>query len=322
MKVGVRAILLGMCGLLVSGSHAFIYEVKVLKKWDSSRNRYHYFMGCSDFHDKKHDATTSQVTAIKELLEFTPKDKTKVIIEDLSTENNCGRRACGRFCLNSRGGILGGLTQTCRSYGLDAANIEYRYCRVIALGPLLQNLKADPAAIPSLKGILVSDIIREMEATMDEIKTYDDGNQLTAWYTKMVKDLTPHIQRLHMAKHAHDSMADYIRQHTNSGNRLATLKYMLTFDSSLLDIKMMHAIKESGDKERIIAFAGGTHIARVVDMLKKIGYQEVYTTKPSYFQERNLHKCVGSHVIDGAFCVRPHAIDTKEFKKLLNPKAF
>ncbi|GAG38194.1 unnamed protein product, partial [marine sediment metagenome] len=45
MKLGIRAILLGICGLVSIGSNAFIYEVKVLKKWDSEKNRYQYFIG-------------------------------------------------------------------------------------------------------------------------------------------------------------------------------------------------------------------------------------------------------------------------------------
>lgn len=108
MNSVIRATIIGLCGLTTSAS-AFIYEVKVLKKWDATRKRYHYFIGISDFHDKRHDATTSQANAINRLLRQLPKEQTKVIVEDLSTENNCGRKACGRFFLNSRGGIFRGL---------------------------------------------------------------------------------------------------------------------------------------------------------------------------------------------------------------------
>lgn len=319
MFLGIRAIVLGVCALLGSGSYAFIYEVKVLKKWDASRNRYHYFIGCSDFHDKRHDATSSQIAAIQELLKALPKENTKIIVEDLSTENSCGRRSCGRFFLNSRGGILGGLTQTCRTHSLEVDNIEYRYCRVIALGPLLHNLKADAATIPSLKGIRLWDVVEEMQATVDEIKNYKDGKSLAAWYAQTIKELDPHIERLQMEKYSADSMADYMKHNTSKKTLLKTLKYLLTFDSALLDVKMMHSVQAAGNKDCVIAFAGGTHVTRVVDMLKKMGYQEVYVTQSKYFREHNLDKCLGSHVTDGAFCVRPHPISNDVFKKIINP---
>lgn len=315
----LRGIIIGACGLLVSGCSAFIYEVKVLRKWDSQRKRYHYFIGCSDFHDKRHDATQSQISAIHQLIKQLPKHDTKVIVEDLSTENNCGRKACGRYFLNSRGGILGGLTQTCQSHKLSVDNIEYRYCRVIALGPLLHNLKADVATIPSLKGIRVQDVVQEVRVTSNEIKQYNDGSHLAAWYSKHLKDLAAQIERLKMDRYKTESMADYVHRHTTHENRLKTLKHLLTFDSALLDVKMVHSAIAASDKERVIAFAGGTHVARVIDMLKKMGYKEIYSTQSRYFREHNLDKCLGSHITDGAFCVRPHPINHEVFKKIANP---
>jgi hypothetical protein len=317
MNSVIRATIIGLCGLTTSAS-AFIYEVKVLKKWDATRKRYHYFIGISDFHDKRHDATTSQVNAINRLLRQLPKEQTKVIVEDLSTENNCGRKACGRFFLNSRGGILGGLAQTCRSHNLSVDNVEYRYCRVIALGPLLHNLNADVATIPSLKGIRVREVLQETQATVDEIKRYNDGATLASWYASNLKELAAHIEKLKMARCETDSMADYVARHTTHSTRLKMLKYLLTFDSALLDVKMVHSVQANADKQRVVAFAGGTHIVRVVDMLKKMGYKEVYSTTPEYYREHALEKCVGSHITDGTFCVRPHAVSNEVFKKLVN----
>ena len=318
MNSVIRAMIIGLCGLMTSVSHAFIYEVKVLKKWDETRNRYHYFVGISDFHDKRHDATSSQVAAIHRLLRQMPKAQTKIIVEDLSTENNCGRKACGRFFLNSRGGILGGLAQTCQSHKLSVENVEYRYCRVIALGPLLHNLNADVSTIPSLKGIRVKDLLQETQEAVNEIKRYNDGAVLASWYATHVKELAAHIERLKMDRYEGDSMADYVAQHTTNSTRLKMLKYLLTFDSALLDVKMVHSVQAAADKERVVAFAGGTHIVRVVDMLKKMGYKEVYSTKPEYYREHALEKCVGSHITDGTFCVRPHPVSNEVFKKIVN----
>lgn len=319
MFFGNRALCIGICGLFFSGSSAFIYEVKVLKKWDQSHNRYQYFIGCSDFHDKRHNATSSQISAIKGLLMAAPRDHTKIIVEDLSTENNCGRKACKRFHLNSRGGILGGLTQTCRAYHLQVDNIEYRYCRVIALGPLLHNMKADVSTMPPLRGIQMRDILEETQATVDEIKQYNDDRRLVAWYAQTIKELEPHIQRLQMRKYSGDTVAYYVRSYASQKTLLKMLKYLLTFDSALLDVKMIHSIQIAANKERIIAFAGGTHINHVVDILKKIGYKEVYATQSKYFHEHNLDKCVGSQITNDSFCVRPHPIENEVFKKIANP---
>lgn len=319
MIIGIRAILLGVCGLIASGCSAFIYEVKVLKKWDEQRKRYHYFIGCSDFHDKRHDATKSQVAAIYGLLKQLPKKDSKIIVEDLSTVNNCGRKACGRFFLNSRGGILGGLAQTCQSHSLSVDNIEYRYCRVIALGPLLHDLKADVNTIPSMKGIHVRDIVQEMQSTVNEIKRYDDGAHLASWYSKHLKELAYQIERLKMDRHTHESMADYVHKYTTHATRLKALKHLLTFDSALLDVKMVHSVQAAADKERVVAFAGGTHIARVVDMLKKMGYKEIYSSQSNYFREHNLDKCLGSNITDGTFCVRPHPVSHEVLRKIAYP---
>jgi hypothetical protein len=317
----IRAMMLGICGLASSSTYAFIYEVKVLKKWDAAHKRYHYFIGFSDFHDKQHNVTPVQIEAIQQLLRQMPRQETKVIVEDLSTENHCGRKSCGRFFLNSSGGILGGLAQTCKAYRLDVENVEYRYCRVIALGPLLHNLKADVSSIPSLKGVQVSDIMQEVQSTADQIKRYNDGSTLSKWYAQHLRDIAVHIERLKMEQYKNMSMAQYVGKHTTQANRLKTLKYLLTFDSDLLNVLMVHYIQAAADKERVLAFAGGTHIMHVVEMLKKLGYQEVYSTKPEYFREHNLEKCLGSNVTDGAFCVRPHPVKDEVFKKISNPTA-
>lgn len=321
MKWSIRAIALIMCGLASSGAYAFIYEVKVLKKWDSERKRYHYFIGLSDFHDKQHDATPGQIEAIQQLLRKMPRQETKVIVEDLSTENHCGRKSCGRFFLNSRGGILGGLAQTCKDHRLDVENVEYRYCRVIALGPLLHNLKADMSSIPSLKGVRVSDIMQEIQSAADHIKQYNDGSTLSKWYAQHLRDLAVHIERLKMEQYKNMSMAEYVAKHTTHANRLKTLKYLLTFDSDLLNVLMVHYIQAAADKERVLAVAGGTHIMHVVEMLKKLGYKEIYSSRPEYFREHNLEKCLGSNVTEGAFCMRPHPVKNEVFKKVANPAA-
>ena len=83
----------------------------------------------------------------------------------------------------------------------------------------------------------------------------------------------------------------------------------------------MHYVVAACNKERVLAVAGGTHIMHVVEMLKRLGYQEVYSTKPEYFREHNLEKCLGSNITEGNFCMRPHAVKDEVFKKIANPAA-
>ena len=47
---------------------AYLYDIKALRKWHPEYNRYHYFIGCCDFHDKTHKSNPIQRKRIEELL--------------------------------------------------------------------------------------------------------------------------------------------------------------------------------------------------------------------------------------------------------------
>src|SRR5579885_2910097 len=126
MNYRVRFLLLIINLLTATGSFAFIYEVKVLRKWDASRNRYHYFIGLSDFHDKTHPINRDHLAQIEKMLKSTDRNISKVLIEDLSSANASGKQACGRFLVNSRGGVLGGLAETAKAMGHETENVEFR----------------------------------------------------------------------------------------------------------------------------------------------------------------------------------------------------
>src|SRR5579872_576077 len=144
----------GLCAFTMltacSVGYSFIYEARVLKKWDPATHEYRFFIGLSDFHDKAHEATGRQLEALEQLLSSCNKNKTRIMLEDLSSRGSQGRHTCGRFVINSRGGILGGLVQKCQEKDLLVDNVEYRYCRVSSLGPVLNNLKENVHAFPSV----------------------------------------------------------------------------------------------------------------------------------------------------------------------------
>lgn len=280
-----------------------------MKRWDAQRNRDHYFIGCSDFHDKTHAVTGDQMQKIEQLLTQCDKKNTNVVVEDLSSANDSGRLACGRFMVNSRGGILGGLAEKGRTMGLSVDNVEFRLCRVTSLGPVLNNLHADMNNFPSASTVLVAALRDEVLHEIAQIQAYEDGPIAKKMYAQGIHDAKNQLKELHIDRHQQMTIADFLNTHAKPEGRLELLKTLLTFDSGLLDLKIVHSVMNAQDKQKSIAIAGGSHIGRVGELLEKFGYQHVKTTKVIFGREHNLQKCLGSHIIDGAFCMKPEPIN-------------
>lgn len=302
---------------LFTGNYAYIYEVKVLRMWNAGSQKYHYFIGLSDFHDKTNNSSPSQLNKLEQLLASLDKKNTKIIIEDLSSKNVQGRKECGQFFVNSRGGILGGLTEKTKNMGLDVDNIEFRFCRVSSLGPVLNNLSAQLDSFPSAMQLKIGTLTDEIMNEIKEIYRYSDGYALNKIYDSSAKEVVSAIRQLHLDAAQSLSVAQYLTNYSNNHNRLELLKKLLTFDSSLLDVKIAHVALQSKDKNKVIAIAGGAHIARVCQLLTAQGYNAVDSTKITFAREHDLHRCLGSHIVDGAFCVKPESIDLTVFEKAL-----
>lgn len=317
MKRSIKQLIWALAMTIFGSTQPFIYHITVLKKWDPSYGREQIFIGCGDFHDKSHTSTAEQNKQINAFLLQCPAHNTKVLVEDLSSPNCAGGLTCGPYMINSRGGILGGLTEKCGKLGIAAANVEYRYCRVVALSPALRDLKSDPRSLPSVKNTKVVSIAQEIDAVMHEIKQYNDGDMLNKYYKNGLKEIAAQLNKLKFATNGEASVADYLHATTNQENRLEFIKWLLTFDSNLLDLKMVHEVINSRDKRTIVSFAGGSHITRVIDMLKKCGYEQVYSSDEDYQREYNLDKCLGSHIIKGKFCVRPNPANLKVLDKFM-----
>ena len=287
--------------------YGFIYEIKILRK--QRADGFHYFIGLSDFHDKVHPITKQQLNKIEHLLAQCDKNETKILLEDLSSRGSGGRSSCGRFTVNSRGGILGGLTRFCEERQLLVENVEYRYCRVSSLGPVLNNTYAHISQIPSVNDISIAELVQEIKDIVQEIKLYEDGPALTAYYKKNIQEVMDELKKLNMDARNQTSVGHYLALYSHQKNRLDVLKRLLTFDSSLLDLKMIHGVVAS-NKEKAVSIAGGSHITRVADALQKyMGYEVVCATPVEYSRENDVKKCLGSAIIDDNFCVRPQPID-------------
>ncbi len=299
--------------LLPMSSSAFIYRVQVLKHPQENK----YVIGLSDYHDKTHVITNSQRMQLERLLARCNPKNSHIIVEDLSSKNNTGRQICGNFRVDSRGGILGDLTGVCKRIHLPVTNIEYRFCRVAAFGPVLNSLQTHLGALHSPNLIQVQAIIDEIMHELKHIRQYNSHAQLYPEYTKHIAQVLKQIQKFRLHRYKNLTIVQYLAQMSRPNNRTELLTQLLTFDSPLLDLKMVHKIINGQDKKMFIAIAGGTHIKNMSNLLTKIGYQQVYASDITKTNEYNLQKCVGSHIINGAYCVKPKPIDLGVVQKFL-----
>jgi hypothetical protein len=296
--------------LLGYSLQGYIYELKVLRRWDDAHKRYQYFIGLSDFHDKTHVANKQQRDFLTNLFKRCAEQNPKIIVEDISSHGAQGRMTCGRFYVDSHGGILGGLTKVCQSCGIqDVDNIEYRYCRVTSLGPIINNVHTDLKSIPSSANITVNALLQEVDAMISEIKEYDDGDHFNKYYHNMLAGIKKEVQQLKLSEYEQLSVADYLHHNQSGKDRFEFVKKLLTFDSALLDAKMIHHINGCTDSATIIGIAGGAHIARVSDELEKAGYELIYSSKVTMMRESDPRKCIGCTMVDGTSCLKPRPID-------------
>jgi len=294
-----------------STAYAFIYEISVLRRWNGQLGAYQYFVGLSDFHDRSNPINKVQLKDFSEILDRCGSHSLKVGSEDISSPNNGRNAKCGRFYVRARGGVLSGFGLQCKKRNLDVSNMEYRYCRVAALGPVLNNASNDMSRFPSVKNTRVIAIIREIEEMFREIFLYRDGSLLTEFYNACIERVKRRMYELKLHTHSILMVSDYLDLISTVENRVDVLKKLLTFDSILVDLKLLHDVLNSYNKTSYLAVAGGAHITRVSKLLSKLGWQWVYTTTPTFVKEKNMSKCLGGHIIEGTFCKKPKPIDIR-----------
>jgi hypothetical protein len=306
-------------GIWVSSiSKSFIYEIRILKQWNQRYQRFDYVIGKSDFHDKSHPATHVQEIQLQNIMARCNKQSTKLIIEDLSSHDINGRaHSCGPFVINSQGGILGGLTQRCEQKGFHVDNVEYRYCRVASLGPVINNIEQVEMPFQSTHAISVGLLLQEIEDNIKEIKTFNDGKRLNALYERIVRDVKIELAKLKLHETRHSTVAHFMAHNSTKENRLDVLNNLLTVDGPLLDIKIMHSIKNAQklittprDDLYLFVIGGGSHILRVCNWLvQHDNWHHVYATPIIYGREYDVLKCIGSPMMQGGYCMRPEPTD-------------
>jgi hypothetical protein len=290
-------------------SYAYIYRMHTMQYGDD-RSSGKRVIALSDYHDKKHPATIAQKIHLRDILHRCKSCKAHVIVEDLSSANTRGINGCGNYGVNSRGGILGGLSSTCKRMNLEVSNLEYRFCRVAAFAPLLNsNMMRGPEAHSSY-AISMNDVYEEIVQQIDKIDTFDDGPVLNAWYRQHIELICQDLKVVCSTQQKTMNIAQYMQSHSDA-DRLQLLKKLLTFDSILFDLDLVHTIVSS-DHTTIVVIAGGMHVENMCSMLEKIGY--VYTNK--IVSPWSVYNAVHyfKSMIQGGDMVKPVPVDLNTVK--------
>jgi hypothetical protein len=276
MKNLVRMAALIMMLSVNNRTHGYIYRLRIVKK-KLNKQRSQWIILLGDYHDKKHPANNIQRAYLDALLHKCVACKGKLIVEDLSSINNDGRMICCNFGINCAQGILGQLASKARELGVSVDNVEFRYCRVAGIGPLINNIKSDPHSFRSSSLITILSLHKEIIDELEKIKKYDDGKKLNAFYKRTVAEV-----RSLLAKMGLDlcdkkiSIAQHCAQ-LQSGAYRQELEKLCIFDSALIDTKIIHSIVRC-DAPFIFVVAGGSHIDQVHTLLKRSGYASVFIT--------------------------------------------
>jgi hypothetical protein len=255
------------------GCWGYAYSGFVQEKEISKRpHKRQVVVAFADYHLKSHPANTNQRIHIESQLKRCAALKGKFIVEDLSSINNDGKMVCCNFGINCSQGILGQLANKARALGAAVDNVEYRYCRVATIGPLLSNIQASPFSFKSTSSITMASLYKEVIDELEKIKKYDDGKFLNDVYKRTIAKVQAALSKLGFNKAM--TVANFCKTLQHKQYR-QELEKLCIFDSALVDMNIMHAIAVSPDVPLIFIIAGGSHIEQVGSLLKRMGYKSV-----------------------------------------------
>lgn len=281
--------------LMASNGHGYFYYLCVAKKTVNKNGSPQHIVLLADYHDKSHPANKGQRAHLESLLQKHKNKKIKLIVEDLSSVNNDGRMICCNFGVNCAEGILGHLANKARSFGIAVDNVEYRYCRVAGIGPLITNANADPHTIRSACGITLVSLYKEIIDEIEKIKKYDDGKKLNKFYKRAIADVRAQLIKMKLLNaDCTKTVACHCAQLQCSQYR-QKLEKLCIFDSALIDSNIMHSIV-CCDAPIIFVVAGGSHIEEVARLLKKMGYETVFVSS-----DKDEQKPIDITVLDRMF---------------------
>ncbi|HLW72854.1 MAG TPA: hypothetical protein VKR54_02295 [Candidatus Babeliales bacterium] len=262
--------------LSCSQSLSYFYHLCVMRKVMNKQTNAQQLIIClGDYHLKSHTANKDQRMHVESLLKKCAAVKGKLIVEDLSSVNNDGRMVCCNFGINCSEGVLGQLANKARALGVCVDNVEYRYCRVAGIGPLLNNCKATPHSFRSAATIAMSSLHKEVVDEIEKIKKYNDGKILNDLYKRAVSTMRTALSKINF--NDKKTVADYCAQLPRKQYR-QELEKLCIFDSILIDMNIMHSIAACPHEQVIFVIAGGSHIEQVTNLLTRMGYGSVFST--------------------------------------------
>lgn len=295
-------------------SLGYFYHLCVMRKiMNKQTNAQQVIICLGDYHLKSHPANKNQRTDVEALLARCASAKGKLIVEDLSSVNNDGRMICCNFGINCSEGVLGQLGNKARALGVSVDNVEYRYCRVAGVGPLLNNCKADPHSFRSSATIATSSLHKEVADEIEKIKKYNDGKVLNDLYKRAVS--TAHAALSKINFNGKKTVADYCAQLPRKQYR-QELEKLCIFDSTLIDMNIMHSIASSPGERLIFVIAGGSHIEQATDLLKRMGYESLFSTSATAAPV--LKKILNSDSATASSEVHPAPVDITIIDKFIH----
>jgi hypothetical protein len=270
--------------MVANDSFGYFYYACGMKKRSNPTNAQQYIILLADYHDKKHPANKDQRAYFETLLQRYSNQKVKLIVEDLGSINNDGRMICFNYGINCAKGVLGNLANKARSLGIDVDNVEYRYYRVASIGPLINNITANPYAFKSSATITLMSLYKEIINEIQKIKKYDDGKKLNKFYKRVVANMYTALSKMKLYGADNTRTVAHHCAILKQGNYRQELEKFCIFDSPLIDSNIMHSIACCGDATLIFVVAGGSHIECVHKLLKKMGYDEFFVCPDDHFK--------------------------------------
>lgn len=271
----------------------YIYNLTFLQN-----NDFHV-KALSDYHDKDHQSTDAQRFLIQDYLSKCCPKATKVIVEDLTSLTS--------EIVNQ--GLLSGLATYCKSCNLTVQNVEYRALRVKALAPFVYQPLKNPFDCPEACTVTVGQLLQELTMVINAMNRFAFPRALHKSVANIITQTQKNVADLKWEQASPLSVAEYI-SHIPLQERLAQVKKMLMCDVKLFDLCIVARVLEQPYQQTLI-FAGGSHVDQVVRLLKKIGYKPLLSTKPSFFTETDLSRCVTAHIYNNSYCLKPHPVDVK-----------
>ena len=304
MKKFIRGGFIIIVSLVSHNCFGYFYELFINDKVVDTDMR-QIIIALSDYHLKSHPANKVQRMYLESLLKKCAAAKGKLIVEDLSSVNNDGRMVCCNFGVNCSEGVLGQLANKARALGIAVDNVEYRYCRVAGIGPLLNNIQENPHSFQSSSTITMPSLHKEIVDEIEKIRRYNDGKFLNNLYKHAIAKVQAALSKMGFAT-KNITVADYCASLQRKQYR-QELEKLCIFDSALVDMNIMHAIAACSHDPLILILAGGSHIEQVNLLLKRMGYTSVL--KKSAIAAPKVKKVLNSDSADVPSDIHPQPVD-------------